>query len=312
MQSADTPAETLSPDEAFAVLGDETRLSMLQVLSESGEAMSFTELREAVGLAQGSQFNYHLDKLTGHFVANTDDGYLLRQPGRRVIEAVLSGAVTDDPVLEPSPVDVDCRLCGSAIQISYRAERVELYCVGCSGQYGERVAERPSSFSDAGSYLGGYGIPPAGLAGRSPAELLAASSLWTHLEGVALANELCPRCGAVVDNSVTVCEAHTTEAGLCSTCDNRHAVQVRRVCRNCGFTRRGMAINILAATRELRQFVAAQGIDPIVEGYKWGWDCAEDVHSVEPFRADFTFEVAGAEIVLHTGPGLEVLEVSRG
>ena len=310
MTSSGTPRATLSPDEAFSVLGDETRIEILQVLGESGGPMSFTALRDAVGLRQGGQFNYHLDKLVGHFVKKTDDGYDLRQPGRRVVEAVLSGAVTHDPELEPTPVDFECLLCGNSIRVSYRSERVELYCTECSGQYGQYVEDRESSFDNSGGYLGAYQISPAGVGDRSPYQLLAASSLWSHLENVALANGLCPRCGAVVTTAITVCEDHDRSEGLCSTCDNRHAVQVARSCENCGFSRGGMAINILATTLELRRFVAEQGIDPIAEGYKWGWDCEEHVRSVEPFRADFTFEVGGESITLHTGEGLEVLGVT--
>lgn len=310
MTSSSTPQETLSPNEAFDVLGDETRIKILQVLGESDDPMSFTALRNAVGLRQGGQFNYHLDKLVGHFVTKSDDGYELRQPGRRVVEAVLSGAVTHEPELEPTDVDFECLLCGASIRVSYRSERVELYCTACSGQYGQRVEERSSSFDRSSGYLGGYEIPPAGLEERTPRKLLEASFLWTHLESVALANELCPRCGAVVDISIIVCEDHARSGGRCTACDNRHAVQVERSCENCHFTRGGMAINILATKVELRKFVAEQGIDPIVEGFKWGWDCTEKVHSIEPFRADFTFEVGEESITLHTGEELEVLEVS--
>lgn len=310
MTSSSTSRETLSPDEAFAVLGNETRVEILQALGESDDPMSFTALRDAVGLRQGGQFNYHLDKLVGHFVAKTDDRYELRQPGHRVIEAVLSGAVTHDPELEPTDVDFECLLCGAPIRVSYRSERVELYCTECSGQYGRHVEERDSSFDGSGGYLGGYQIPPAGMDDRSPSELLAASSLWSHLDNVALANELCPRCGAVVDVSVTVCEDHDRSEELCSTCDKRHAVQMEGSCTNCPFTQTGMAINVLAATLELRRFVAEQGLDPIVEGFRWGWDCDEVVHSIEPFRADFTFDVGTESITLHTGAGLEVLDVT--
>lgn len=309
MEPSNTPDGGLPPGDAFSVLGNETRLEILRVLGESDDPLSFTALRDAVGLRQGGRFNYHLDMVVGHFVRRTEDGYELAQPGRRVIEAVLSGAVTHDPVLEPTGVDFECLLCGGSIAVSYRAERVELYCTECPGQYGQRVEERESSFDGPAGYLGGYQIPPAGVDGRSPSELLAASSLWSHLENVALANDLCPRCGAVVDHEITVCDAHDRTEGLCPACDNRHAVQVTQSCANCHHTHAGMAINVLGTRLELRRFVAAQGIDPIVEGYRWGWDCEEDVHSVDPFRADFTFTIADESITLHTGEGLEVLEV---
>lgn len=82
---------TLTPDDAFAVLGNETRLEILRSLSDADGPVSFSDLREHVGMRDSGQFNYHLDKLVGHFVTQADDGYALRQAGDRVIEAILSG-----------------------------------------------------------------------------------------------------------------------------------------------------------------------------------------------------------------------------
>lgn len=90
---------TLSPDEAFAVLGDDTRLQILQMLGAADEPLAFSELFDRIEYHDSSNFGYHLDKLVDHFVRKTDEGYALRQAGRRVVEAILSGAVTDDPVL---------------------------------------------------------------------------------------------------------------------------------------------------------------------------------------------------------------------
>lgn len=308
-----TQADSLSglpPDEAFTVLGNELRMRIVSELGAVEDPLSFTELRDRVGMRQGGQFNYHLDKLVGHFVEKTDAGYALRQPGRAVVQAVLSGAVTENRVIEPAEVAFACLLCGGPVLVGYHAERVELYCTECAGQYEEKGGI-PPSFDGAGGYLGHYTLTPAGAENRSPFELLEASSLWAHLENVALANGLCMRCGGKVETELSVCELHEPEGERCPTCSNRHAVQVDRACQSCGFAKGGMAINILGTRRELRRFVAEQGIDPIVEGYKWGWDCEEEVHSIDPFRADFTFEVDDASITLHTIAELEVVDVTR-
>lgn len=308
MPASDDRSDEFSPDDAFAVLANETRLEILRALGEASEALSFTELRKAVGLRQGGQFNYHLDKLVGHFVRKTDGGYELRQPGRGVVQAVLSGTVTADPEVEPSPVDIGCLLCGNPIKVSYRAERVELYCTGCAGQYGERVEERHSSFDTSDGYLGGYQLPPVGVEGRTPEEFLEAASLLTHLDSVALAHGVCPSCGGTVDIELIVCDVHDRTDGRCQACGDRHAVQVERRCSICLYSRGGMAINILATRLELRKFVAEQGIDPLVEGYKWGWDCSEEVHSTDPFLGDFTFEVRGKAITLRADDRLSVID----
>lgn len=70
----------LPPDEAFAVLGDESRIDILKSLGEANDQLSFSELYERVDTPDSGQFSYHLDKLLGHFVRKTDDGYA---PGKR-------------------------------------------------------------------------------------------------------------------------------------------------------------------------------------------------------------------------------------
>lgn len=301
----------LSPEEAFSVLGNGTRIQLLRELGAAEGPLTFTQLRDRVGLRQGGRFNYHLDKLVGHFVAKTNAGYELRQAGKRVVEAVLSGAVTEDPVLEPTILDYDCRLCGAPIKLSYRAERVELYCTRCAGQYGPDVKRRESAFDGEGGVLGGYGLPPAGIRGRSPREVLTAASLMGHLHAVAAANGLCPRCGGMVDCTVTVCEDHRRGDGLCPKCNKRHAIQVTRTCRTCPYENAGMAINHVVAALPLRIFVAEQGIDPIVEGYRWGWDYEEDIRQTDPLVADLTFHVDGESITVTVDDELDVVAVTR-
>lgn len=58
----------LSPDEAFAVLGNETRMEILQSLGEAERPLVFSELREAVEIDDPGQVNYHLNQLKRHFV----------------------------------------------------------------------------------------------------------------------------------------------------------------------------------------------------------------------------------------------------
>lgn len=60
--------------EAFALLGDETRVAMIEALVDESRTsldnprLSVSDLRERIGRPDSGQFNYHLDKLVGHFV----------------------------------------------------------------------------------------------------------------------------------------------------------------------------------------------------------------------------------------------------
>lgn len=76
----------IAPDEAFSILGNDIRLDIIRVLWEAGAAnqyddvcsatatMSFTELRRRVDITDNGKFNYHISKLTPHFVRQTDEG----------------------------------------------------------------------------------------------------------------------------------------------------------------------------------------------------------------------------------------------
>lgn len=64
--------------EAFALLGNETRLAILGALCEridpveSDVAVRFSELCDRVVTTDSGQFTYHLERLTGQFVESTD------------------------------------------------------------------------------------------------------------------------------------------------------------------------------------------------------------------------------------------------
>ncbi|MDY6764215.1 MAG: helix-turn-helix domain-containing protein, partial [Halobacteria archaeon] len=104
---------TMSPDEAFNTLGNETRMEILQTLAEADEPLMFRELRKRVGLDDPGNFNYHLNKLKGQFVRKTDGGYKLTQSGNHVYQAILSGTVTQTPTVEPTELDERCYHCGN-------------------------------------------------------------------------------------------------------------------------------------------------------------------------------------------------------
>lgn len=306
----------LSPDAAFSVLGDETRMQIVQTLGEADGPLQFTELRDRVGLRQGSQFNYHLDKLVGHFVEKSTDGYDLTQRGRRVVEAVLSGAVTDDPVMEPTELDQTCYHCGAPVRVGYLQERVGLYCTACDGNYGD-PGDRGAGGHDSTSGLLGYlRLPPAGVQGRSAAEVLAAAFTWGDLQFMARGSGICPRCSAPLEESVETCTDHDPGDGVCSTCNNRYAIQHHAECTNCIYRSTGLFMLSLLATTELLDFLTSRGLNPITADaelavYAVTGDYDEEVLSHDPFRARFTFTAGDDSITLTVDDDLDVVSVTR-
>lgn len=302
----------LAPDAAFKLLGNETRMDILQTLGEADGPLSFTELRDRVGIRQGAQFNYHLDKLVDHFVARTDDGYELRQSGRRVVLAVLSGAVTDDPEIAPTRIDQPCTYCGAPIEVNYSQEMLETYCTECPGAY--RWKTRESVVEAKEGHLGGAQLPPAGVPGRTAAEAFTAALTWGHLRLFALAAGVCPACGAAVDREAVVCEDHDATTGICSTCEQRFAVQFRGTCTNCIVEGQGIFVNGLVAETEVLAFLATHDVNLIrPTSNPWArFDFEEEVVATDPLEVQFTLAIGDDRLTLTVDDGFDVVDVARG
>lgn len=314
----DNETATLSPDDAFGVLGNETRMTILRTLIEAETKLSFSELRDRVGTYDSGQFNYHLGKVEGHFVEKTDDGYELKAAGRRVVEAVLAGAITDDPVLEPTRIDEPCPHCDTPIRVAYRDERLRNLCPNCPGHYGYTTISDVPGLDDDVEYghLGSVLLPPAGLQERSAAAVQQAANTWGTLELLAIASRVCPRCSGPLDESVQVCESHASE-GVCDRCDNRHAVRITFRCTNCLHERWGAFVLALLAQVDLLAFLTSHGLNPIapsshaaVDDVLMNYD--EDVRSIDPFEAQFTFIVDGEALSLTVDDELSVRSATVG
>lgn len=318
MSSSPTNGDTapLSPDDAFAVLGNATRMRILRTLADADAPLSFSELRERSGLPDSGQFNYHLNKLVGHFVTNPDGRYELRSAGLRVIEAVLSGAITDTSELPPTRTEVPCHHCGAAITMSFRQDWVAKSCPNCAGTYGQAASSSrslPEGQLEHG-YLGGHMFPPAGIQDRSPSDIVRASRTWGVLEKLAIASGLCPRCAAPIETTTTVCEDHEARNGLCDRCGSLHAVQFRGTCTNCPHVQEGVLVNRLFEDTEFLAFLTTRGLNPIrspPEFIRVLQTCEEEVLSTDPFEARFTFTIDGDSITLTVDDALMVVDVTE-
>lgn len=301
--------ERLSPEASFAVLGDETRLGILQALGSAAEPLSFSALFDRVDYETTANFSYHLDQLVGHFVEGTDDGYVLKRAGSRVIEAVLSGAVTESPVVERTRLEEPCFRCGGPMELDYREEDVGLYCADCGGTRGGRSDTADWADDAEADILGHLRLPPAGVRDRSPREILRAAEVWTVMETQALARDVCPRCSATVDHTVTVCEDHHLEDGRCPACDQWFATIIRFTCRNCLFDLDAIFTARLLTEPALMAFMMAHGIDPMAPaGFHVSNLVREAVRSTDPFEAAFTFRAGDETLTLTVDDDLGVVD----
>ncbi len=303
----------LSPDEAFSVLGDEVRLEILQTLGAADEPLAYTELYELVEYDDPSNFSYHLDKLVGHFVRKTDRGYHLYDAGRRVVEAVLSGAVTDTPVVEPTETEKQCPFCGAPVTVGFQHGRVEQSCTECPGllRFAGTDGRR---FTEYGS-LGFFSLPPSGVQRRSPQEMLEAAWTWRHADFLTDSAGVCSRCSARLETSADVCATHDAGDGICEVCERRYAMMFNLYCPNCNYPPTSIAPGVVLANTELLAFLTTRGINPFApESLSRASQALahydEEIVSTDPLEAKLTFTADGDAITLTLDEDLSVVDVT--
>jgi hypothetical protein len=297
--------ECLEPADAFALIGNETRLAILEALWAADERpVSFSELRRAVGMRDSAQFNYHLQKLTGHFVTKcegvsaseasggssgqrSDVGYAFKHAGRKVVRSVIAGSFNQRPTLEPFPVTGECFDCGGSLRAAYADEHLAIDCRDCGQCHGE------------------YGFPPGGLNDRSPAEIADAfDQRVRHLHCLA-ADGVCPECSGRMETRIVESEE------CCLGVDGR----VDHECAQCGHTLCSAAGLRLLDHSTVVRFHDERGVSLDERPY-WTlpWCVSPEYTQVlerDPYRLEVRLPVAGDELRVRMAEDLSVLETSR-
>jgi hypothetical protein len=247
-----------SPDRVFALLGNETRIGILQALWDrydpyaTDNAVSFSDLYDRVGVDDTGNFNYHLGKLTDHFVRRTESGYELTAPGLGIVRAVVAGGVTGDPTLASTPVDATCKRCGGRVEITYEDGTTWARCTACEGYWRQRAGE-----------ILGFSLPPAGLRDRDADEILDATLVYSIHRFATMVHGVCPECSASVDASLAVCADHRAGDGVCDACGSRFLGIVTFVCEACKFAWRSPSYAPVSHHPALVSFYYDHGIEHV-------------------------------------------------
>lgn len=236
----DAVARTVGEEsvEAFELLGNGTRLAILlaiwdakdprhHALSEGPHSsLSFSDLRNRVGMRDSGKFNYHLDKLRGTFVKQTDEGYALTTPAEQVLRTIMAGTLAEQPSFEGIPIDTDCWLCGSTVVVDYDDGILTMRCTNCAGPV--RSPETPS-----GTIVRLY-RPPVGLENRTPREFHRHGNVWSRHRRLSMLEGACPDCSGAVTPTLHVCDNHDPVAGTaCEACGWRYRTKWTFVCDVC-------------------------------------------------------------------------------
>ncbi|WP_458186099.1 DUF7351 domain-containing protein [Haladaptatus sp. NG-WS-4] len=206
-----TGEEQLDSTDVFSLLGNETRMEITSVLHDGPvePPVSFSTLYDHVDIGYTSKFNYHLGKLTPHFVSKGDDGYELTSAGRRLARAVAAGTYTEIPRLDPFDIDGACYACGEpSLSASYEDEIFTIECRDCR----EVVLKAR--------------VPPTVVRGRDPDDVVDAFEQWSTFQVRQAQRGICPDCGGPVDGSVTDDLSETIEFDAavvfeCAICGRR-------------------------------------------------------------------------------------------
>lgn len=231
--NAEEITESVPPDEAFAVLGHETRTDILLTLWEAYDpnaddnGLSYSELYDRVEYDSASNFNYHLEQLTERFIVQTEEGYTLRWAGLYFVRSVVvAGMVTDAGGFGPSETGASCPVCDGPVVITYQNCIGKIECTRCRGIRSHNSGQNGFLFS--------FPLPPAGVANRTPDEVLHAGIIYLYYNLRLLRDDLCFYCTGSVDAMVDICEDHTlAEGSICPRCDRHHISNVSYVCSRC-------------------------------------------------------------------------------
>ncbi|ELY92750.1 hypothetical protein C483_07277 [Natrialba hulunbeirensis JCM 10989] len=279
--------DCLDPAEAFALVGNEVRLSILEALWAADELpVSFSALRREVGMRDSAQFNYHLQKLTGHFVTQREGGYAFKHAGEKVVRSVISGSFNEHPSIDPFSVEGTCFACDGALAAIYEDERLAIDCQACGQGHGE------------------YAFPPGGLADRTRAEIADAfDQRVRHLHCLA-ADGVCPECSGRMETRFV--EEDDCCLGV--------SLRVDHECRQCAHTLCSAAGLRLLDHSEVVTFHRERGVSLDERPY-WTlpWCVSDEFTRVvdrDPYRFEVRLPLAGDELRVTMDDELAVLETS--
>jgi DNA-binding transcriptional ArsR family regulator len=273
------------PDEAFALLGNETRVAILRALANAGSPISFSTLRERVGMRDSGQFNYHLGKLTGVFIDKVEDGYRMRYAGSHVVGAIHAGAYEHAASVGPFTLADPCPACGGALEFAYENERASVICAAC---------ERTS--------LDGA-VPPGVFDGYERDEYPLVFDRWLR-----------SKARGAVEGFCLSCEGRTTPEVLLDAdswaTDNR---MVKFGCRRCEEAVFMTVPEALMFDPAVIAFHHDHGVSPTAEPtwrLQWLEETTVETVSTDPLRIRATGHVGDGTLTLTVDDSLSVVETT--
>lgn len=200
--------------DVFELLSHPDRLSILRTLlnvsrSEGKRSVRFTDLRDRSAIDDNGRFNYHLDRLVGVLVTQTDDGYRLSDFGHRVLAPIVARSFNDST--RPDKIDSPgrCYRCGADLSVVAEDNVLRIVCEE--------------------GHVTNHGLLGYPNVIDAPPEAALEALALLNLHGIELAvNGVCPTCHGQVDGSITKSESADTYLykAPCENCGNQFATSI--------------------------------------------------------------------------------------
>lgn len=311
-RAGDETMSTLSPDDAFTVLGNETRIAILQALWEAynptaeDNTVSFSDLYDSVDIRNTGNFSYHLDKLVGRFVEQTETGYTLTPAGFDVVQAVIAGTMTEDPRFGPTQIQASCPLCDAPVEVAYADNTLTCSCTTCAGIW---------TTDDGDQYLLRFALRPAGVEERTAEEAFRATLRYTFHKIAAKRIGVCLECSGNVESVLDICRNHdTVKETRCPNCGRPHMAEVTDICRTCKASARGPVRMAIFAHPTVTAFYHDHGIDHRFaswDAFRRSHNVREELASEDPLELQLSIPAGDEELHLTVDEDLELVDVSR-
>lgn len=275
--------------EAFSFLDSETRVDILRVLTadihesipDEEPGLSFSSLRERVGIRDSGRFNYHLEQLTGTLIKREEETYQLTVQGFQAAATLLSGAFAAGEQRGPTTVDRTCPVCGGELIGEYDDGTMLLVC------------ERDDDHA-VGSL-----VPPGAAHGRTLKEIADMMRVISYHDIAQSVQNICPECRSSFEwRFQAMPDGKRRYVGICSRCPMVYT---------------GTGGLVAATDPAVVSFFHDHGIDVRERGEMLTLlgHIAREIVSSDPPQVAITFEAGDQQLRAVLNDTAQVLETTR-
>lgn len=278
-----------SAAEAFGLLSDETRVDIVRLLGDNRNRdpeergfvplgderpgrVSYSAIKEGLGIRDNGRLNYHLSQLRGTFLTEVDDGYQLTWLGYLAYRYLIAGTFQSSEEWRVELEDIACNCCETTFVAAYGPSQfLRVLCPDCD------------------DYYVGAHYPARGVVDRPVGSVVRAAEKKTRLEYGLLRNGVCRWCGGRVDRRLDAYPDSPIRI-------TGSTFIVTYSCQTCGNVRYQSVTADLLADSEVAAFYADHGRSlesiPLWE-IEWLGNDAITVDARDPLRVTVTVRVDG-------------------